>query len=154
MSRRLKDMQGSGLIARHHDVTTGQVNYIPTDMARKLEPIVHALGQWAHENIDSAVTLQKLDSRLLMWNVRRKIDLRRFPDRRSVVQFIFPEQKPEHRNYWLIARPGCEVDLCVTDPGFEVDLFVESELKTLTRIYMGFAPMSESIKRGEMYVVR
>jgi len=146
LSRRLKEMEAGGLI-RHN--ATG---YHSTSMARKLEPIVHALGQWAHENIDCEVSLRDLDSRLLMWNVRRKIDLSQFPDRRSVVQFIFPDQPVAERHYWLIARPGCDTDLCVSDPGFPVDLFVESALKTLTSVWMGWSPIAPALKDGQIYV--
>lgn len=146
LSRRLKEMEASGLI-RH-----AASGYYPTAMAQKLEPIVHALGQWAHENIDCEVSLRDLDSRLLMWNVRRKIDLSAFPDRRSVVQFIFPDQPADKRLYWLIARPGCDTDLCVSDPGFAVDLFVESSLKTLTSVWMGWSPLRPALAQGDIYV--
>lgn len=146
LSRRLKEMEIHGLIRRE---TTG---YYPTVIAQKLEPIVRALGQWAHENIDCEVSLQDLDSRLLMWNIRRKVDTSRFPDRRCVVQFIFPDQASDRRHYWLIARPGCETDLCVTDPGFEVDLFVESPLKVLTSVWMGWSLFKPALARGDIFL--
>ncbi len=146
LSRRLKEMEASGLI--HRD----GVAYHSTAMARKLEPVVHALGQWAHENIDCEVSLQDLDSRLLMWNVRRKIDTSLFPDRRCVVQFIFPDQPADQRHYWLVARPGTDTDLCVTDPGFAVDLFIESPLKALTGVWMGWAPIRPALDDGTIFV--
>ncbi|MBB3175170.1 DNA-binding HxlR family transcriptional regulator [Endobacter medicaginis] len=146
LSRRLKEMEAHGLI--RHDAT----GYHSTAMARKLEPIVRDLGRWAHGNIDCEVSLRDLDSRLLMWNVRRKIDPGQFPGRRCVVQFTFPEQPAADRDYWLIARPGCETDLCVSDPGFAVDLFVESSLKTLTGVWMGWAPLRPALDRGDIYV--
>jgi DNA-binding HxlR family transcriptional regulator len=146
LSRRLKDMEASGLIVRDG------ADYRPTAMAQKLEPIVHTLGQWAHENIDCEVSLRDLDSRLLMWNVRRKIDVSLFPNRRTVVQFTFPDQPTEKRDYWLIARPDSDTDLCVTDPGFVVDLFVESELKTLTSVWMGWSSLRPALARGEIFI--
>jgi DNA-binding HxlR family transcriptional regulator len=150
LSKRLKDLEAQGMVARKVDGAA--VSYHTTDKANSLEPIVYALGQWAHENVDCNVSLQSLDSRLLMWNMRRKIDLSRFPAKRNVVQFIFPDQTPERGNYWLIARPGAEVDLCLTDPGFEVDLFVETELRTMTSVYMGYAPLEAAIRRGEIFL--
>ncbi len=151
LSRRLKEMEANGLITRRQE-QPGQVTYETTAMAQKLEPVVHALGAWAHENIDCEVSLQTLDSRLLMWNVRRKIRSARFPKARTVIQFIFPDQKPDLRNYWLIARPGCDADLCVTDPGFTVDLFVESPLKVFTAVWMGWSPLDAALSDGEIYV--
>lgn len=152
LSRRLKEMEGRGLIERRRDGETGNVLYYTTEMARKLEPIVRALGEWAHENIECDVRPGEYDSKLLMWTLRRKIDLTRFPPKRSVIQFIFPDQRPENRNYWLIAKPGTSVDLCLTDPGFEADLFVESDLKTLTDVYMGRAGWREVINSGDVFL--
>lgn len=146
LSRRLKELEACGMVVRDDD------GYRPTEMSRKLEPIVQALGQWAHDNIDAKVTLQDLDSRLLMWSVRRKIRSELFPARRSVVQFIFPEQSPAERNYWLIAKPDCDTDLCLVDPGFEVDLFVETDLRTLTSVYMGHASLNQALASGDIYL--
>lgn len=151
LSKRLKDLEAWGMVERRTG-EGGHVSYHTTPKANQLGPVVHALGQWAHECIDCKISLQSLDSRLLMWNMRRKIDLKYFPERRNVVQFIFPDQKPERGNYWLIARPGCDVDLCLTDPGFEVDLFVETELKVMTSVYMGYAPFEGALKRGEIFL--
>ena len=146
LSRRLKELEAKGMVMRDAD------GYRTTVLAQKLQPIVQALGQWAHENIDSKVTLQAQDSRLLMWNVRRKIRAELFPPRRSVVQFIFPEQDPADRNYWLIAKPDCDTDLCTIDPGFEVDLFVEADLRTMTSVYMGQSSLADALASGNIYL--
>jgi DNA-binding HxlR family transcriptional regulator len=152
LSRRLREMEGNGLVIRRQDARSGHIGYETTEMAQKLEPVVHALGAWAHENIDCEVSLQTLDSRLLMWNVRRKIRAARFPKLRTVIQFIFPDQRPDLRHYWLIARPDCETDLCVTDPGFEVDLFVESPLKAFTSVWMGWSSLDTALADGDIFV--
>ena len=36
--------------------------------------------------------------------------------------------------YWLVAKPGMEVDLCMSDPGFDVDLYVDTQIPVLTGI--------------------
>jgi len=41
------------------------------------------------------------------------------------------------RCYWLVVEPHGEVDLCSADPGFEVDLYVSTDLRTMTAIWMG-----------------
>ena len=57
-------------------------------MADELEPVVNALGSWAHRHIDPEPGLECLDARVLLWNIRRKIDVSALPRRRSVVEFI------------------------------------------------------------------
>ena len=40
------------------------------------------------------------------------------------------------RRYWLVFDRG-EVDLCMRDPGFDVDLYVSAPVRTLAEIRLG-----------------
>ena len=154
MSKRLRQMEQNGLVTRSENKATGDINYKTTRIADELEPIVKALGKWAHCNIDADVTLENLDARLLMWNMRRKIDPAALPpSRRSVIEFTYPELPKEEQNYWLIARPGTPVDLCSTDPGHDVDLFVTAELKAMTSAWIGFSNLQTEISQGRITLI-
>lgn len=131
LSKRLKEMENRGLMSRKESKKSGNIDYTLTKVALELKPIVHALGQWAHRNIDAEVSLEKLDARLLMWNMRRKINIRSLPAKKTVIQFIYPELDEDQMNYWLIAIPSLPVDLCLIDPGFDVDLFVTADWKSV-----------------------
>lgn len=151
MSKRLKEMEERGLIARTENKSTGDINYKTTAIADELEPIVHALGEWAHRNVDAEVTLENLDARLLMWNMRRKVDPAALPrSRRSVIEFTYPELSKDERSYWLIAKPGMPVDLCSVDPGHDVDLFVSADLKAMTSAWIGLSSLNAEILRGKI----
>jgi DNA-binding HxlR family transcriptional regulator len=154
MSKRLKEMEIRGLITRTENSTNGEIHYRTTQIADQLEPIVHALGAWAHRNIDADVTLEKLDARLLMWNMRRKIDSSSLPPaRQSVIQFTYPELPKDEQSYWLIAKSGMPVDLCSTDPGHDVDLFVHANLKAMTSAWMGLSSFSQEMARDQIALV-
>lgn len=154
MSKRLKEMEQRGLVVRTRSPATGEIHYTTTAVARELEPIVHAFGQWAHRNLDADVTLEKLDARLLMWNMRRKIETGALPPgRRSVIQFVYPELPREERNYWLVAKPDRPVDLCSTDPGHAVDLFVTADLKAMTSAWMGLSSLATEMARERITLV-
>lgn len=154
MAKRLREMETRGLITRMENRATGEINYTTTAVADELEPIVHALGEWAHRNVDAEVTLENLDARLLMWNMRRKIDARALPrTKRSVIEFTYPELPEDERNYWLIAKPGVSVDLCSMDPGHDVDLFVSADLKSMTSAWMGLSSMQLEISEGRISLI-
>ncbi|WP_275789629.1 winged helix-turn-helix transcriptional regulator [Pararhizobium gei] len=151
MSKRLKEMEERGLISRTENRATGDISYTTTIIANELEPIVHALGEWAHRNVDSEVTLENLDARLLMWNMRRKVDSAALPrSKRSVIEFTYPELSKDVQSYWLIAKPGTPVDLCSIDPGYDVDLFVSADLKAMTSAWMGLSSLNAEIERGKI----
>tara|TARA_R110002096_G_scaffold51665_1_gene135015 strand:- start:546 stop:1229 length:684 start_codon:yes stop_codon:yes gene_type:complete len=154
LSKRLKQMEQHGLIERTQTEARGEIAYTTTAIAAELEPIVHALGAWAHRNVDADVTLEKLDARLLMWNMRRKIDVDALPAAPlSVVQFIYPELPKDEQRYWLIARPGEPVDLCTLDPGHNVDLFVTADLKAMTSAWIGLSSLESEISRDKISLV-
>jgi DNA-binding HxlR family transcriptional regulator len=151
MSRRLKQMEENGLVNRSLNRGTGEITYTTTQTADELAPIVRELGLWANRNVDSDVTLEHLDARLLMWNMRRKIDQTALPQtRRSVIEFSYPELPREERDYWLVNKPGAAVDLCLVDPGYDVDLYIEADLKAMTAAWMGMSCLKTEIARGSI----
>jgi hypothetical protein len=91
---------------------------------------------------------RNLDAGLLMWNVRRRIALDRLPERRVLVHFSFtgvPGTYRGARKFWLmLERSG--VDLCLSDPGFEVDLYVEADLAALAYVWLGDLPFAEAVR--------
>lgn len=153
LSRRLKEMERHGLLTKTRNAASGVFEYRITPIGQELEPIVHALGHWAHRNIDAEVTLENLDARLLMWNIRRKVDVSVLPPRKTVIQFIYPELPADEQRYWLITKPGMETDLCLMDPRFDVDLFVTADLKAMTSAWIGLSDLRKEISDEKIWLV-
>jgi hypothetical protein len=42
------------------------------------------------------------------------------------------------------------VDLCYRNPGFDIDLFVEANLRVLTQIWLGHIPIDQAIRDGRL----
>jgi hypothetical protein len=78
--------------------------------------------------------------------MRRNLDLTPLPKRRSTIQFVYPEVPQPRGSWWLVVAPGAAVDLCSTDPGYEVDLCVSSDLKTMTAIWMGLETVHKAVR--------
>lgn len=144
LSKRLKELETAGIVRR--EVGGAAVEYRLTEAGHELRPIITAIGNWGTRWIDSNCTLANLDAQLLMWNMRRRIDPRPLPPRRTVIQFIYPELASDRRNYWLIVSPGTGTDLCTIDPGFEVDLYVHADLRAMTSAWMGMSRVEDEIE--------
>lgn len=153
LSKRLKDLERKGLVTRVPGPASGQYDYLTTPLADELEPIVRQLGEWAHRNIDSDISLQHLDARMLMWNIRRKIDRLALPRRRCSIQFTLKCPPAEPVNYWLVVKPGVEADLCCTNPGFDIDLFIVCQLRALTSAWMGHSSFAVEIEAGNITLI-
>lgn len=150
LSKRLKEMELNGLVCKVGGSSAKHTEYLTTPVANELEPIIRSLAEWAHRNIDCNVSLKALDARLLMWKIRGKIDLLQMPKRKSIIQFILHDAPHETSNYWLVAKPGEETDLCFTDPKFDVDLYVVCDLRALTSAFMGHSSFEGEIDRGQI----
>ena len=137
LSQRLKELEVAGIVTRKSGSERGVFEYQRTAAGRELGPIVEAFGVWGQRRIESHLSLQHLDVQLLMWDMRRNLNTTPMPKKRSVVQFSYPELPATQRSWWLIVDPKESVDLCSIDPGFDVDLYVSVDLRTMTAIWMG-----------------
>jgi hypothetical protein len=127
----------------------GIVEYHLTQAGQELRPIVMSLGIWGQRWVETQLSLKNLDPSLLMWDMRRSLDLSPMPPRRCAIQFHYPELPEARRNFWLVID-GRVTDLCLVDPGYEVDLFVECSLRTMTAIWMGLTSVQAELDAGRI----
>ena len=149
LSRRLKELEDSGIVARAPS-ESGVSEYHLTEAGRELQPLVEAFGIWGQRRIESDLSLQHLDADLLMWDMRRSLNITPMPGRRSTIEFVFPRQPAAQRRYWLVVDPKEGVDLCKIDPGFEVDLYVSVDLRSMTAIWMGLDTVRAAVASQRM----
>jgi len=153
LSRRLKDLEAAGIVQRSPvRGEPGVYEYRLTKAGRDLQPVVEAVGAWGQRWIETEASLANLDANLLMWDMRRNIDPAPMPDRRSTIEVIFSDQPAARRKFWLVVEPGKEVDLCSVDPGFDVDLYLSTDLRTMTEIWMGYTAIARAKEQGRLTV--
>ena len=151
LSKRLKDLEEAGIVARVASrAEPGVLEYHLTPAGRELEGVIMAIGKWGQHWVEAQLSLENLDPSLLMWDMRRNLDPTPMPDRRCVIHFIYPEQPSARRYWWLVIEPDAEVDLCSVDPGFDVDLYVTVDLRTMTAIWMGLTTVGDSLAREKL----
>lgn len=152
LAKRLKEMQGHGLIERVEDPASGRIDYTRTDKAAELDQILQGLARWAQRHIEAEVALEDRDADVLMWTLQRRIVVDELPRRRIVVRFNFSDATSPASTYWLISRPDTPVELCASDPGFDVDLYIETGVSTLTGIYLGRSRFEREIDKGRFFM--
>jgi DNA-binding HxlR family transcriptional regulator len=149
LSKRLKELQQAGVIERKRGANGEEAEYRLTPAGQDLRDVVWALGIWGQRWIEAQVSLKNLDPSLLMWDMRRNLDPTPLPPRRSVIHFQYPELPAARRNWWLMVdKEG--VDICSVDPGHDIDLYVVSDLRTMTAIWMGLASVEGEVDAGRL----
>ena len=92
LSKRLKDLEAAGIVSRSQVPGEPDVfEYRLTAAGRDLKPVIEAVGVWGQRWIETEASLKNLDPNLLMWDMRRNIDPKPLPRRRSVIQVIFSD---------------------------------------------------------------
>ena len=149
LSKRLKDLEREGILTRSR-VSGGPdaFEYQLTASGRDLAPVIEAAGAWGQRWITTESSLQNLDPNLLMWDIRRNIDTTPMPRRRSTIQFIFSDLRPPRRDWWLVVHPDEGVDLCSVEPGFDIDLYLSTDVRAMTEVWMGYIALSRAKEQG------
>ncbi len=150
LSQRLKELERAHLIERSASEGAG-VQYRLTESGRALWPILEEMGAWAQIWLRRAVTADhNLDPDVLMWELRRLRDFAaEDQERRRVAKFQLSGVPIEKRFYWLVFEPD-DTDICVKDPGFEVDIWVTAHLRALVEIRLGHATIAEAKATGAL----
>ena len=147
LSRRLRDLEAVGVIAKEALPSGHGHRYLLTEAGTEFRPVIEGLGKWG-QRWTVRVDRENLDASFLMWNVRRRVARDKLPNRRIVVQFKFsgiPARYRGARVFWLQLERE-QVEVCIDDPGFEVDLCVDADLKTMVQVWLGDVAFEEALR--------
>jgi DNA-binding HxlR family transcriptional regulator len=148
LAQRLRSLEAAGLVQRRQR-EGNTFEYQLTPAGRELEPIVMTLGHWGQRWANRSREPRDLDPVLLMWDLRRNLTPERLPEQTTTVMFWFRDVAAKRSRYWLrIERP--QIDLCLTNPGFEIQLTVETTLRTMVGVWMGDRDVREALRAGEI----
>jgi DNA-binding HxlR family transcriptional regulator len=152
LSKRLKELEEAGVIVAVRTAQPGISDYKLTEAGEDLRSVVMSLGVWGQRWVESSLSLKNLDPSLLMWDMRRNLDPTPLPSRRCTIYFVFSEAETAKRAWWLVIDGG-KVDLCSIDPGFEIDLYVRSSLRSMTAVWMGLSTVQKEIGARQLELI-
>lgn len=139
LSQRLRELLAAGVIVRDE-----HGGYRLTQCGRQLEPIIIAMGVWGAQWVESAAEGPDWDAGVLMWDMRRRIDPTALPPERILLQFDYQDAPAEMCRWWLLIQDG-EVELCLSDPGYEVDLYIMTTVREMGRVWIGQRSLARAV---------
>lgn len=140
LSKRLRQFEQAGLVDR----TESQ--YLLTEAGRELEPIVFGIGSWGAKWTFGDPDPEELDAELLVWWMHTRLDTSQFPGKRHVLHVRFAD---DPRLFWIVIESGVP-SVCLTDPGFEVDVTISSDVGALYQVWLGRLPLREALRSGRV----
>ena len=147
LAQRLRALEDAGVVDCVDSPGSAYAEYRLTPAGAEFQSVIHELGAWG-QRWTSRFDGKNLDAELLMWNVRRRLATDRLPAKRILIRFDFFGLPPRYRKarvFWLILEPP-EVDLCLKDPGAEVDLHVSADMETFARVWLGDVALADAMQ--------
>jgi DNA-binding HxlR family transcriptional regulator len=141
LSRRLDQLERAGVI--EHDDVTGE--YRLTAAGADLQPVVFGLAEWGAKWAFGEPEPEELDPDLLLWWLHRRLDATTLAPPRFVAHVSF---RDDPKRYWIVVEH--EASLCLSDPGFEVDVTLQSDRSTLYRTYLGQQTLRTAFGDGQL----
>jgi DNA-binding HxlR family transcriptional regulator len=140
LTKRLRSLERADIVER----LDGE--YLLTDAGRELEPIVFGIGEWGVRWTFGDPDPDELDPELLVWWMHTRIDASELPDRRFVLHIRFTDHP---QRFWLVVESG-EASVCMTDPGYDVDVTTISDMSTLYQVWLGRVTVKAAVREGNL----
>ena len=135
LNKRLKELQTQGVIVRKSIPEQQGDEYQLTESGRELSPLIHQMAQWGMRWARRTMSDDELDVELLMADIQKRLDPDKLPGGRVILKFHYTDLTRFDR--WWVKIDNGEVELCLDDPGYEVDVYFTSDLRTMTEVWMG-----------------
>jgi hypothetical protein len=155
LANRLRQLQHADVVEKQFDGPGRQsAAYRLTQAGRELYGVIGASRAWGEAWAFGDPALEEVDPVLPMWWMRRWAAVDRLPQRRIVAQFDFhgfDHHGPAKESFWLVLTRA-DVALCLTDPGYEVQVLVTADLATFYKVWGGRTAYRDALASGRVRV--
>lgn len=149
LAKRLRQLEDAGLVEKRFSDGRKSTEYALTEAGHALEDVLLALLNWGTQWVFGDPRPDELDSGLLMWWIHKRVNAEAIPGGRVVVQFNF--YGAEAATYWLVLTAE-EVNLCLTDPGFELNVLVTADVAAFFKVWLGRVSFQEALDAEQIRV--
>ena len=152
LAKRLRRLEECGIVIRKKLSGQKGYEYRLTAAGKELGPLIEILAVWGMRWARSHLTDEELDVEFLMREVQRRLQTEHLPDGETVICLMFDELT-KHKTWWLLVG-GDVVDLCTEDPGKDVDLYINSSVRTIVEVWEGDLDMRAALRNGSIKAQR
>lgn len=126
LSSRLKWLLDEGVVSR--EAEGGRfARYMLTEAGLEFVPLVEALGIWGQRWTRRELKEHEIDLGLLVWSLESATNPTAFGTRRCLIRLELTDQ-PKAKHFWWFLNAKGKCELCIDDPGGEVNLYLACTL--------------------------
>jgi len=150
LSKRLKMLEAADVIVRKPAPNGQAFEYILTRSGRELGPIIENMAIWGLRWRSRSIAAQDCDVGGFMWDFHRTLNTENLPDGETVILVQITDRTDLNR-WWMIAN-GNSVELCLDDPGHDVDVYISASLTDLIALWMGDVGVREAAEAKTVFI--
>lgn len=151
LTKRLNELADAELILRRKIPGQRGNEYLLTQAGKETLPLLKSIGDWGMRWARGDLRETDIDVGLLMLYLQRSIKTEQLPGSQSVIKFEFTDLKKLNK-WWLLVK-GCDVDICLENPGREVDVYFTTDLSTMVECWMGDKTYKSAIAEKRLKLV-
>ncbi|HEV7606735.1 MAG TPA: helix-turn-helix domain-containing protein [Steroidobacteraceae bacterium] len=151
LTKRLRQLEHAGIVTSRPSRKGKPRIYSLTAAGQELAPLIDSLAVWGQRWARDMCT-DDLDPGFLAWSMHTRLDLAHMPPGRTVLAFEFSGAPRDCRRFWLVNDDG-KVDMCLKDPGYEVDLIVRSDLRQFIEAWRGIRDLRAEIRARHIELI-
>ena len=146
LADRLKRLERMGIVEKQSvEGKRRSTTYLPTAAGLELRGVINELLVWGTRWAFQEPAPEDLDPLLLLWWMRDRVHRDRLPAGQTVLQFDFTGAVNE--SYWMLLKPD-DVSLCLTAPGFPLDLLATVDISIMYQIWLGRLDLMQTMAEG------
>jgi DNA-binding HxlR family transcriptional regulator len=150
LTSRLKSLEEQGMVARRRISGQRGHEYFPTPACDALLPVLIAIGEWGLIWVRDMLVEDDFDVDFLMYYLERSIDPEKLPGDQTVIRFQFTELRGQ-RNWWLLVERS-SVQICLTPPARDVDIYLTTTLRTMHDVWMGDRSYRDAVNAEDLII--
>jgi DNA-binding HxlR family transcriptional regulator len=142
LAQRLRSLERAGVVQRRASGRRGS-HYQLTNAGQELATVTMQLGNWGARWLELAPA--DYDPAVVLWAWKMGADLERLPQPRVVVSIELQDRPRRH--FWLLLQKP-EAEVCMRHPGYDEDVAIVTDARTLTMIRLGRMSIDEAERTG------
>jgi hypothetical protein len=150
LSQRLKELAAADVVHADAKEKGRGYSYTLTAAGEAFRPMINLMAEWGLKWGQGLIGPDDLDSQLLIWGIRQHIDREDITAQEFVLRFNFrgiPKGSHTPRHWWMLIRRD-EIEVCLKDPGQNLDVMIEADLGAFTKVWTGYSRLEKALAQG------
>ena len=150
LRNRLRFLEEQGLVMRKKSTSGNRYEYHLTASGKALAPVLTEMGKWGMRWSSDCMTEKQNTASGLVRDFAGGIRVDELPSCDTVIRISLTDVEESPQRYIHVQNGSVQV--CDTDLGFDVDVYIESTIKVMTRIWYGEFEINAAMANGQMSV--